>query len=320
VRSPFLFDVGCNKITEGGETVEDLTLNDLFSWKWWWNGVLDFGTMSLEALFILLLAWIVMRIRSKLIHRIFQITRMDEKKEATLASLLLSLTRYAIYILAFLMVLRSFEIDIAPILAAAGILGLAVGFGAQNLVKDVLYGFFIIFEDQMHVGDYVTVNNINGTVEEVGLRMTVIREWSGKRCYLANSEIKQVNNYNREQMRPIVNFTIPYEYSPEEMKPVIDEVCEKLNETYKDHLLIDDQGLPIEKIQLYGITDVENNALGAKYTIICLCKDTSYWTMGKEIRHVFLEQFKQRGIPIAYPRRIYGDPQPQAGPTRQNSF
>lgn len=101
---------------------------------------------------------------SKVIHRIFEITRMDEKKEATLASLLLSLTRYAISIIAFLMILRAFELDIGPILAAAGILGLAVGFGAQNLVKDVIYGFFIIFEDQMHVGDYVSINNINGSV------------------------------------------------------------------------------------------------------------------------------------------------------------
>lgn len=244
---------------------------------------------------------------SKVIHRIFEVTRMDEKKEATLASLLLSLTRYAISIIAFLMILRAFELDIGPILAAAGILGLAVGFGAQNLVKDVIYGFFIIFEDQMHVGDYVSINNINGSVEEVGLRMTVIREWSGKRCYLANSEIKQVDNYNREQMRPIVHFTIPYEYSPEKMKPLIDEVCDMMNETHKEHLLVDDKGLPTEKIQLYGITDVENNALGAKYTIICLCQDTGYWTMGNDIRRIFLEQFKQRGIPIAYPRRIYGD-------------
>jgi small-conductance mechanosensitive channel len=306
--------------TRGLETMEDQIPYNLINWEWWWNGFLDVGTMTLEALFIMLMAWVALRLRAKVIHRIFEITRMDEKKEATLATLLLSLTRYVIYILTFLMILRAFQVDIGPILAAAGILGLAIGFGAQNLVKDVLYGFFIIFEDQMHVGDFVSVNNINGTVEEVGLRMTVIREWSGKRCYLANSEIKQVNNYNRDKMRPVVNFTIPYEYSPEEIKPIMDEVCDMMNETYKEHLLLDDQGLPLEKIQLYGITDVENNALGAKYTIICLCEDTSYWEMGKEIRHVFLEQFKQKGIPIAYPRRIYGDSHPHVVQAHQNGF
>jgi small-conductance mechanosensitive channel len=145
---------------KGGEFMEDKTLNHLLNWEWWWKWVLDFGTMALEALFILFLAWIAMRVRSKVIHRIFEITRIDEKKEATLASLLLSLTRYAISIIAFLMILRAFELDIGPILAAAGILGLAIGFGAQNLVKDVIYGFFIIFEDQMHVGDYVSINNL----------------------------------------------------------------------------------------------------------------------------------------------------------------
>jgi hypothetical protein len=91
------------------------------------------------------------------------------------------------------------------------------------------------------------------------------------------------------------------------MKPLIDEVCDMMNETHKEHLLVGDNGLPMEKIQLYGVTDVENNALGAEYTIICLCQDTSYWTMGNDMRRIFLEQFKQRGIPIAYPRRIYGD-------------
>lgn len=259
----------------------------------------------LQILTIIILTWLVMNWRVKAITKIFKLTKMDGKKQQTLSSLLLSLTKYVIIVISGLLILYRLNVDITPILASAGIVGLALGLGAQNLIKDTIAGFFIMFEDWMHVGDYVKIGQIAGTVEEIGLRSTTIREWSGTQVHLLNSSITQLTNYNREKMRPIISFNIPYEYPTEKVAKIVELACDRINNEYKDHLLTDIIGNIVEPIQLYGITDVENNALGAKYTIIGLVKDESYWLMSKEIRRIVLGSLLENNIQISYPKRIY---------------
>lgn len=256
-------------------------------------------------LLIILFTWILLKWRVALTRRIFRLTKLDSKKQATLTSILLSLSRYVIITIAVLMILPLLGVDMTPILASAGVLGVALGFGTQNLIKDVIAGFFIMFEDWMHVGDYVKIGDTAGTVEEIGLRSTIIREWSGKQVHLLNSSITQLVNYNRDKMRPIISFNIPYEYKSDKVAKVIDLACEKINNIYKEHLLTDHLGKIIEPFMLYGITDIENNALGAKYTVAGLVKDESYFLMGREVRKVILEQLLEQNIQVAYPKRIY---------------
>lgn len=269
--------------------------------------LLTIANVSFQIIVIILITWVLMKGRKIVINRIFKITKMDEKKENTLSSLLMSITRYVILIIAGIMILTELGIDMAPILASAGILGVAIGFGAQNLVKDIISGFFILFEDWFNVGDYVSIDGISGTVEELGLRTTIIREWSGKQVFLLNSSISKMVNYNREKMRPIINFNIPYEYPTDQVKGVIEEACDKINSMYEEYLLKDTYGNIIEPVQLYGITDVDNNALGAKYTIIGLVKDEAYFLMCKEIRKYILEYLRNSQIQVAYPKRIYSN-------------
>lgn len=272
---------------------------------------LSIANISFQIVVIILLTWLLMKGRKVVINRIFIITKMDEKKEDTLSSILMSLTRYVILIIAALLILSEFGIEMGPILASAGILGVAIGFGAQNLVKDVISGFFILFEDWVNVGDYVSVDGVSGTVEELGLRTTIIREWSGKQVFLLNSSITKLVNYNREKMRPIIDFNIPYEYPTDQVKEIIDEACSNFNSIYEEYLLKDTYGNAIEPVQLYGITDVDNNALGAKYTIIGLVKDEAYFLMCKEIRKYILEYLRENDIQVAYPKRIYSIEQKQ---------
>lgn len=272
---------------------------------------LSIANISFQIVVIILLTWLLMKGRKVVINRIFIITKMDEKKEDTLSSILMSLTRYVILIIAALLILSEFGIEMGPILASAGILGVAIGFGAQNLVKDVISGFFILFEDWVNVGDYVSVDGVSGTVEELGLRTTIIREWSGKQVFLLNSSITKLVNYNREKMRPIIDFNIPYEYPTDQVKEIIDEACSNFNSIYEEYLLKDTYGNAIESVQLYGITDVDNNALGAKYTIIGLVKDEAYFLMCKEIRKYILEYLRENDIQVAYPKRIYSIEQKQ---------
>lgn len=256
-------------------------------------------------LLILLLGYFFMHIRYKLIKQVFSVTKLDINKEKSLESLLMSLTRYTIYIISFLLILRQF-IDITPIIAGAGIVGVAVGFGAQSLVKDVITGFFVMFEDQYHVGDFVEINNaVTGTVEEIGLRLTTVREWSGKKFYIANSEIRTVRNYNRQELRAIVTATFPFDEDPTVIRQMLEEVCAQIERDYRDEFLADSNGNLIEPPQVYGVTDINENDKGGTFTIIGKTKPGSIWLVEKMMREYIWMHSCQRGIKIAYPRRIY---------------
>lgn len=248
---------------------------------------------------ILFLTYVALRFTGKLIDRIFQLKRIDRKKALTLSKLIKSFARYAIYFVAALTVLFNIGIDPTPVLASAGILGLAIGFGAQNLVRDLISGFFIIFEDQMEVGDYVQINGkISGTVEEIGIRVTKIREWNQRLHYLSNGEIHHVANYNRVQMRPLVPVTVPYEADTELVERVLNEVCEEIGQRFAPHLL--------EKPSIYGVTDLGES--GVQYTLMALSHPDEYWLIERELRKAVVIAFRKHDIEIAYPRRILQPP------------
>lgn len=277
----------------------------------WWQAIASWTVTHLwqmvAAVVVMVLAYAGVRVSVRLIGRFFRLTRINPQKRKTLQTLLGSAARYLIYILAVLMVLALFGVEIGPLLAGLGIAGLALGFGAQSLVKDVITGFFIIFEDQLHVGDFVEINGaVKGTVEEVGLRMTAIREWSGKKFYLANSEIKAVRNYNREELRAIVTASFPFSEDPQAVRAVLDEVCEEITAAYGEHLLLDEAGRPLEPPQIYGVTALDTTDHGAQFTIIAKTKPASLWTVEKALREAIWRKCRERGIQLAYPlRQIY---------------
>src|SRR5690606_12948003 len=246
-------------------------------------------------LLIVLLTWLALRVRKVMIKRVFRLTRLDAKQRDTLLMLLLSLTRYALVIIATLTALSHLGTNIGPIIAGGGVVGHAVGFRAQTLVKDLISGFFILSEDQFSVGDYVSINNgqISGTVVSVGLRATKIRTWAQHVVVIQNSEIRISENYNRERMRAIVNFTVPYETDPADVEAAVGRMSERLVREMPGLFLRDASGRILEPPQLYGITDVENQALGAKYTVISLVSDQHYWTACKEIRKAILRELKE---------------------------
>jgi len=288
------------------QPAEQVSWEDLKQWDNWETWLMNGSQKLLVILLILFCTWLLLKAREIVIARVFRISRLDEKKQSTLQSLLLSITKYIVFIIAILMILDNLGVNVGPIIAGAGVLGLAIGFGAQTLVKDLIAGFFIIFEDQFSVGDYVTINNgeINGTVVSVGLRATKIRTWGQHMVVIQNSEIRVSQNYNRERMRAIVDFTVPYETDPAEVEQAINAMSDDLVRRAKHLFLLDDKGQVMEPPQLYGITDIQNGALGAKYTVISLVKDEHYWTACKEIRKRLILHLKDKGIQISYPRQI----------------
>ena len=165
---------------------------------------------------ILILMRVAVNLVRRIVNNIFHRKqkgpfRISERREETLNKLIQNVASYIIYFTAFVMILDTLTIKIGPLLAGAGIAGLAIGFGAQNFVKDVISGFFIVFEDQFGVGDYVSFAGIEGTVEEIGLRTTKVKSWTGEQQVIPNGNITQVTNYSVHNGLAIVDINIPYE-------------------------------------------------------------------------------------------------------------
>jgi small-conductance mechanosensitive channel len=159
------------------------------------------GGTFLKIIFIFIVARAVIHFVHVAIENVFRLRsktpmmRHSERREATLTKLCQNISVYIIYFIAAVTALEALGINVTALLAGVSVAGLAISFGAQNLVKDIVTGFFIIFEDQFSVGDLVKINDIEGTVEEVGLRATKIQGVEGEYYFFANSSITKVANY-----------------------------------------------------------------------------------------------------------------------------
>jgi small-conductance mechanosensitive channel len=159
------------------------------------------GITLFKVFLIILVAKIMVRmlqfsIRKVIVGKEVRQLHIDARRSKTLGKLMNNVITYAIYFLMFFMILHQLGVQIAPLLAGAGVVGIAIGFGAQSLVRDVLTGFFIIFEDQFGVGDVIQTGNFKGTVEEIGLRVTTIKSVSGEVHIIPNGSILQVTNFS----------------------------------------------------------------------------------------------------------------------------
>lgn len=244
---------------------------------------------------IVALTILALRFIDRIVDKIFDISRIDSKKAQTLRKLIKSISRYSIYFISILTILINLGFDPLPVLAGAGILGLAIGFGAQNLVRDIISGFFIIFEGQLEVGDYVEINNqIQGTVEEVGLRITKIREFNQRLHYIANGNINQVTNYNRDQMRAIIDVTVPYETDLSTVNSALEDLCAEIGKKYAPYL--------IEQPEVMGITMIDSN--GVKFTLTALSVPEQFWAVERAMRKEAVLMLNKYNIEIAYPRSV----------------
>jgi small conductance mechanosensitive channel len=159
--------------------------------------LMAYGDKVIRILLIIVGLILTGKIGNRLINGLMRPGRIpgvwDERRVRTMSGLIKSLLRYVLYFIGVIMILSELNVDTRSILAGAGIIGLAVGIGAQSLVRDVVTGFFILFEDQFAVGDRVTIAGVSGTVEDLGLRVTKIRDATGELHIISNGEIKQVS-------------------------------------------------------------------------------------------------------------------------------
>ena len=203
----------------------------------------DVGFGALKLVLIFLISGIIIRIGKAAVRNIFKVRthsalRVSERREATLIKLLENTITYVVYFIAIMMALSVFHIDVKALLAGAGIVGLAIGFGAQSLVKDIITGFFIIFEDQFSVGDQVRIGTYEGVVEEIGLRTTKIKGFTGEVNIIPNGSIVDVTNFSINNSKAIVDVSIAYQGDINRAEKVILELIEKLPEQYEDIALV----------------------------------------------------------------------------------
>ena len=262
--------------------------------------VLDWLTTNgLRLLVIIIITLIALKIASLLTKRLSNLlikSRFEgekQKRAETLSSLIRYIMRIAIIIVAFITVLGELGIDIGPILAAAGIVGLAVGFGAQQLVQDIISGFFILLEDQIRVGDVVQVASIGGLVENVNLRMVTLRDLSGSVHYVRNSQINLVTNMTKDFSYYVFDIGVAYRENVDEVTAIIKEVGETLrqDDNFKDDIL--------EPIEILGLDKFADSAVIIKARF--KTKPIKQWRVGREFNKRLKNRFDELNIEIPFP-------------------
>jgi moderate conductance mechanosensitive channel len=247
------------------------------------------------------IAWICVYIINKLVHDFFKRTHfIEERKEQTIESMIRSLTKYTATLSFIFFAISQYVTHFGRVLTGAGVVGVIVGFGAQSLIRDILSGIFLIYEKQLHKGDFITINNtFNGTVEEIGLRFIKLREWSGKLLTISNGEIKQIHNYNINQMRVIERVVISYRENPDKVWEVLELACEKINEVNKPCMKLDATECIVEPFKVYGMTSLNASFRGIEYTITGLVDDAFYWDAAKQTRRIIAQTLYNYEIRLA---------------------
>jgi moderate conductance mechanosensitive channel len=216
------------------------------------------------------------------------------KRAQTIASLARRTLSAMIWACAVLIVLRELEVDITPVLAGAGIVGLAVGFGAQTLVRDVITGFFLIVEDQVRVGDVATVNGIGGLVEQINLRTIVLRDMEGVVHVVPNGEIKTLANRTKDFAYYVIDLDVDYDAD-------VDSVFALVKEAGAD-LMADPAYAPsiLEPVEVLGVDDFKASSVTLRIRIKTV--PLKQWEVGRELRRRIKRVLDRAGVRLPFPQ------------------
>ncbi|MBD3385670.1 mechanosensitive ion channel [candidate division KSB1 bacterium] len=269
-----------------------------------WVTNLDISSTSIiEAagtiVFVLLLALVLLKLAKVLSSKVTAMLvkkRPDgeyKKRAETLSAVVRHVSVVIIWAIAIMVILSEVGIEIGPILAAAGIVGLAVGFGAQDLVKDVINGFFILLEDQIRVGDVVQIADKAGLVEKVNLKMTILRDLQGHVHFIPNGSIDTVTNMTKEFSFYLFEFGVAYREDVDQVIEVIKQVDEDIrnDENYKNVIL--------EPIEIFGLDKFADSAIIIKARIKTM--PIKQWYVGREFNRRIKRAFDEKDIEIPFP-------------------
>lgn len=223
-----------------------------------------------------------------------QSTRSKQRAES-LGTVLRSIASLTIYSMAAIIALAEFGVSLGPLVAGAGIVGVAIGFGAQTLVKDFLSGIFMLIEDQYGVGDVIDVGEAAGVVEEVSLRTTRIRDVNGTVWFVPNGEIRRIGNKSQQWARAVLDVEVAYDTDINHASAVIKEVADGL---WTDQL---ENATVLEEPQIWGVEELGASAIAIR--VVLKVEPGEQFAAGREMRRRLKDAFDAEGIDIPFPQR-----------------
>jgi small-conductance mechanosensitive channel len=276
------------------------TLKTLTSWLTT-SGIKIIGILIGLVILSQMSRWIVKWVE-KFVYEKDPLLASEAKKRAqTLGNIIRHAFIIVLTFVAVLMILGELGIQLGPLLATAGIGALAIGFGAQSLVKDVISGFFIILENQYRIGDVIEVAGVSGLVESVSLRKTVLRDLQGKVHTIPNGEIKVVSNLSKEWSRSVLDLGISYREDIDRIIDLLIRIGRELEaeEPFKSAIL--------EPLQILGVEKFDESQMVIRMMV--KTAPLKQWDVGRELRRRIKIRFDEKGIQLPYPHRVllWGD-------------
>lgn len=261
------------------------------------ESIINFGQKILKVILIIFVMYIVMKILWKIIDKWSENQgnlriSLDENMSKTVAVIMKSVLRYFIYFIGLMSIFTEFFNTISVTLAGIG--GVALGFGSQSLVKDIINGFFILFEGQYVVGDHIEIDTKIGIVESIELRVTRIRDFNGALHIIPNGSITRVTNHSKGPKRIQVDINIAYEEDIESAIEVINGVC--------DNFAMENEDIE-EKPKVSGVTELGIN--GVNIRVVGKAKPLTQWAQENELRKLIKLELDKANITIPYSKLKY---------------
>jgi small-conductance mechanosensitive channel len=279
--------------------VEITQLRSEWAERFNWAALTATGLKILGALFVAWLAYYGMKLALRRIERSLGTTpgvvTPQEQRTRTLLSLLRSVGLVIIAVMTVFMVLGALGVELAPLLAGAGVVGLAVSFGAQSLVKDVISGLFMLFENQFGVGDVIRIEGVSGAVEKMTLRVVMLRDVHGVVHIVPNGQITKVSNLTRSWARVVLEVGVAYKEDPDRVMEVLRDVGREL---YEDAAW---KPLLLEPVEVPGIETFGESAVNIRVMVKTL--PLKQWDVARELRRRIKLRFDREAIEIPFPHQ-----------------
>jgi len=292
-------------------TSRSIDLTDASFWS-------DFGIGLGKVALIIGLAVVVLalaaRLKARWVRSVQNLPTLDKKRQRvlTVADLMGSITKYAVWTVTVILVIGELGINIAPLLAGAGIAGLAIGFGSQTLVRDIISGFFLLFDDTIGIGDRISFGGETGTVEYLGLRLIKVRKFDGELVMIPAGELRTFGNHSIEYSRVIVNVSLSYDQDINHSLEALNSVAQqwaKMEEI--SEILVDDEP------QVQGVVDLSER--GPTVRVVAQVQPGEQFQAERLLRLLIKQRFDQLGIEMQVPRStVYFrqmDSRPAGSPT-----
>jgi moderate conductance mechanosensitive channel len=273
-----------------------------FDFATYWNNIEAwFLTDGIRAIMIVIAALIFLKIIGLVAQKIEAVMERKhadpeyKKRANTLSRVIRWVLSVGIIAVASMMLLEQFGLPIGPALTAAGVVGVALGFGAQNIVQDFLSGFFILLENQIRVGDVVQINDKSGLVEQISLRMIVLRDYAGNVIYLRNGKIDVVTNMTKDYSYAVFNVSVAYREDVDEVIKVLKAIDEEMrgDAAFKDDMLA--------SLDVAGLDSFGDSAVVVKART--MTRSGQQWRIGREFNRRMKKKFDELNIEIPFPHQ-----------------